>query len=102
MGYPSRVSRKGKAGPLEAGRGKHSPPASPERVTPEVLKRRDNGFPFISTFSERKERVFSRRQARGWRLRGEWRIENEEVRRVEAEGKISNFRVQIQRIPNAK
>ena len=25
MGYPSRVSRKGKAGPLEAGRGKYSP-----------------------------------------------------------------------------
>jgi hypothetical protein len=36
------VSRKGKAGPLEAGRGKHSPPANPERVTSEALKRRDN------------------------------------------------------------
>jgi hypothetical protein len=33
VGYPSRVSRKGKAGPLEAGRGKYSPPANPERVT---------------------------------------------------------------------
>jgi len=40
VGYPSRVSRKGKAGPLEAGRGKYSPPANPERVTLEPLKRR--------------------------------------------------------------
>ncbi len=37
------MSRKGKAGPLEAGRGKYSPPANPERVTSEGLKRRDNG-----------------------------------------------------------
>jgi len=33
VGHPSRVSRKGKARPLEPGRGKHSPPANPERVT---------------------------------------------------------------------
>jgi hypothetical protein len=37
------VSRKGKTGPLEAGRGKYSPPANPGRVTSEALKRRDNG-----------------------------------------------------------
>jgi len=37
------VSRKGKAGPLEAGKGKYSPPANPERVTSEGLKRRDKG-----------------------------------------------------------
>jgi hypothetical protein len=37
------VSRKGKASPLEAGRGKYSPPANPERVTSEGLKRRDKG-----------------------------------------------------------
>jgi len=43
VGYPSRGSRKGKAGPLEAGRGKYSPPANPERVTSEGLKRRDKG-----------------------------------------------------------
>ena len=43
VGHPSRVSRKGKASPLEAGRGKYSPPASPERVTAEVVKRRDKG-----------------------------------------------------------
>jgi hypothetical protein len=43
VGYPSRVSRKGKAGPLETGRGKHSPPASLERITSEALKRRDSG-----------------------------------------------------------
>jgi hypothetical protein len=43
MGHPSRVSRKGKASPLEAGRGKHSPPANPERVISEGLKRRDKG-----------------------------------------------------------
>ena len=36
------AERKGKAGPLEAGRGKYSPPASPEGVTSEALKRRDN------------------------------------------------------------
>jgi hypothetical protein len=37
------VSRKGKASSLEAGRGKYSPPANPERVTSEGLKRRDKG-----------------------------------------------------------
>ncbi|MFB0505530.1 MAG: hypothetical protein ACETWT_02240 [Thermodesulfobacteriota bacterium] len=37
------MSRKGKASPLEAGRGKYSPPANPERVTSEGLKRRDKG-----------------------------------------------------------
>ena len=42
-GPPSRVSKKGEAGPLEAGRGKYSPPANPERVTSEVLERRNNG-----------------------------------------------------------
>jgi hypothetical protein len=44
VGYPSRVSRKGKASPLEAGRGKYSPPASPERVTSKAQKRKDKGF----------------------------------------------------------
>ena len=39
----SAAEGKGKAGPLEAGRGKYSPPASPERVTSERLKRRDKG-----------------------------------------------------------
>jgi hypothetical protein len=43
VGYPSRVSRKGKAGPLEAGRGKYSPPANPERVSSKAWKRRENG-----------------------------------------------------------
>ncbi len=47
MGYPSRVSRKGKASPSEAGRGKYSPPASPERVTSKALKRKDKGFPLL-------------------------------------------------------
>ncbi len=42
-GYPSRVSRKGKAGPLEAGRGKYSPPVNPERVTAGASERRDGG-----------------------------------------------------------
>ncbi|MFH1625187.1 MAG: hypothetical protein ABID54_08560 [Pseudomonadota bacterium] len=37
------MSRKGKASPSEAGRGKYSPPASPERVTAEVPERRDKG-----------------------------------------------------------
>jgi len=37
------VSRKGKASPLEAGRGKYSPTASPERVTAKAVKRRDKG-----------------------------------------------------------
>jgi len=31
------VSRKGKAPPLEWGRGKYSPPANPERVTAEAV-----------------------------------------------------------------
>ncbi|MFH1623807.1 MAG: hypothetical protein ABID54_01460 [Pseudomonadota bacterium] len=52
VGYPpacalhadrSRVSGKGNASPLEAGRGKYSPPVSPERVTAEVPERRDKG-----------------------------------------------------------
>ena len=43
VGYPSRVSRKGKTSPLEAGREKYSPPANPERVTSEGVKRRDKG-----------------------------------------------------------
>ena len=34
---------KGKAGPLEARRGKYSLPANPERVTLEPLKRRNSG-----------------------------------------------------------
>jgi len=33
VGHPSRMSRKGKAPPLERGRGKNSPPANPDRVT---------------------------------------------------------------------
>jgi hypothetical protein len=42
VGYPSRVSREGKAGPSEAGRGKYSPPANPERVTSGASERRDD------------------------------------------------------------
>jgi hypothetical protein len=34
----------GKAGPLETGRGKYSPPASPERVTSEALSERITVF----------------------------------------------------------
>jgi hypothetical protein len=43
VGYPPRVSRKGKAPPLERGKGKYSPPANPERVTAKALKRGDKG-----------------------------------------------------------
>ncbi|MFH1624962.1 MAG: hypothetical protein ABID54_07375 [Pseudomonadota bacterium] len=43
-GVPSRVSREGKASPSEAGRGKYSPPANPERVTAEALSEGINGF----------------------------------------------------------
>jgi len=42
VGYPSRVSREGKAGPSEAGKGKYSPPANPERVTSGASERRDD------------------------------------------------------------
>ncbi len=42
-GVPIEVSRKGKAPPLERGRGKYSPPANPDRVTARALERRDNG-----------------------------------------------------------
>jgi hypothetical protein len=42
VGHPSRVSREGKAGPSEAGWGKYSPPASPERVTSGASERRDD------------------------------------------------------------
>ena len=46
-GYPSRVSRKGKASPLEAGRGRYSPPASPERVTSKAGEVKGQGFSLI-------------------------------------------------------
>jgi len=42
VGYPSRVSRKGKTRPLEPGRGRVSPPANPERVTSGASERKDN------------------------------------------------------------
>ncbi|MFH1625848.1 MAG: hypothetical protein ABID54_11950 [Pseudomonadota bacterium] len=38
------MSRRGKASPLEAGRGKYSPPASPERVTAEAVSEGIRGF----------------------------------------------------------
>jgi hypothetical protein len=56
VGYPSRVSGKGKAGPSEAGRGKYSPPGNPERVTSEALKRRDNGVLWRKTESSMKSK----------------------------------------------
>ncbi|MCW3992784.1 MAG: hypothetical protein NWE79_08740, partial [Candidatus Bathyarchaeota archaeon] len=37
------MSREGKAGPSEAGRGKYSPPANPERVTAGASERRGAG-----------------------------------------------------------
>ncbi|MFQ5841152.1 MAG: hypothetical protein ACE5I8_01835, partial [Thermodesulfobacteriota bacterium] len=37
------VSREGKAGPLEAGRGKNSPPANPERVISEAFAGKGQG-----------------------------------------------------------
>jgi hypothetical protein len=43
-GAPTGVSRKGKAPPLEQGRGKYSPPANPIRVTARASERRDNGI----------------------------------------------------------
>ena len=43
-GVPIEGEQEGKASPLEAGRGKYSPPVSPERVTSKALKRRDKGF----------------------------------------------------------
>jgi hypothetical protein len=41
------VSRKGKASPLEAGRGKYSPPVSPERVTSKAGEAKGQGFSLI-------------------------------------------------------
>jgi hypothetical protein len=38
-GHPLRVSRKGKARPLEPGRGNHSPPANPERLSSKAPER---------------------------------------------------------------
>jgi hypothetical protein len=45
-GAPIEVSRKGKAPPLERGRGKVFPACEPDRVTAEAVKRRNNGFHF--------------------------------------------------------
>jgi hypothetical protein len=41
-GAPTKGEQEGKAAPLERGRGRYSPPATPERVTSKALKRRDN------------------------------------------------------------
>ena len=41
-GAPNEGEQEGKAPPLERGRGKYSPSASPERVTSKALKRRDS------------------------------------------------------------
>jgi hypothetical protein len=41
-GAPTEGEQEGKAPPLERGRGRYSPPATPERVTSKALKRRDN------------------------------------------------------------
>jgi hypothetical protein len=49
MGYPPKVSRKGKAPPLERGKGRYSPPANLERVIAKALKRGVKGpFPLVS------------------------------------------------------
>jgi hypothetical protein len=44
-----RVSRKGKAPPLERGRGRHSSPANPGRVTARAWEQRDNGVHLSKT-----------------------------------------------------
>jgi len=62
------VSRKGKAGPLEAGRGKYSPPASPERVTSEALKGRDKGFPLTKNILSYEELFFQRSHQSGLKI----------------------------------
>jgi hypothetical protein len=43
VGHPPRVSRKGKAPPLERGRGRRSSPANPGRVSARASERGDNG-----------------------------------------------------------
>jgi hypothetical protein len=58
VGHPSRVSRKGKAGPLEAGRGKYSPPENPERVTAGASERRDGGVLLQRSKKERLSRDY--------------------------------------------
>jgi hypothetical protein len=45
------VEGKGKVGPLGAGRDKYSPPVNPEKVTSEVLKRRNSGVTYRNIFS---------------------------------------------------
>ena len=57
----SSAERKGKAGPLEAGRGKYSPPANPGRVTSEALKQGDNGVLSGKTESAMKSRAYRNR-----------------------------------------
>jgi hypothetical protein len=48
-GAPPRVSRKGKTPPLERGKGRHSPPANPGRVTARAWEQRDNGVHLSKT-----------------------------------------------------
>jgi len=57
-GDPSRVSGKGKTGPLEAGRGKYSPSANPERVTLEVLSEGTRVFSVGEYFRAAKSEFF--------------------------------------------
>ncbi|MFH1623754.1 MAG: hypothetical protein ABID54_01180 [Pseudomonadota bacterium] len=55
-GVPIEGEREGEGQPEEAGRGKYSPPANPERVTAEVLERRDKGVHVHRPSPKRKER----------------------------------------------
>jgi hypothetical protein len=45
----SSAERKGKAPPLERGRGRHSSPANPGRVTARASEQRDNGVRLSKT-----------------------------------------------------
>ncbi len=54
-GVPIEGEQEGESRPFRGRKGQVFPACEPrERVTPEALKRRDNGFPLIKTSSERK------------------------------------------------
>ena len=76
------MSGKGKTGPLEAGRGKYSPPANPERVTLEVLKRGDKGLLRGRIFLDGAERLFRR----SWVISGAMGNPGNRPKGIEAKG----------------
>jgi len=85
VGDPSRVSREGKTGPSEAGRGKYSPPANPERVTAGASERRNGGVLLQRSKKERLSRNYGNNGLKILKLWFFYRLRR--VRNLQRDGK---------------